>query len=223
MSRCRNRFNFFSGQAPGKWGVTFALLSLLSAGAARAQYKQTPGKVVDGTAKLVQHYEPTQMLRLSFSLTPPHMDEEKQLIEQLHDKKSPLFHQFLTAEQFNARFAPSAADEQAVVDWANANGFTITHRFPNRMVVSVEAPAGVIEKALNVTINNYSFGGAMYFSNDRDPVLPGRLASVVQGVEGLSSFYRGVPASNRGVHTPLPDYTPDQQYRSRSPSMPTPP
>ena len=209
----------FIGQAPAKGRGTVpraAGMSLLAAtlfvnlnsSAALAQALHTPKRVVDGTAQLVEHHDPTQMLRVSFSLTPPHMDEEKKLIEQLHDKKSPLFHKFLTAEQFNARFAPSAADEQAVVDWATANGLTITNRFPNRLVVSGEAPAGVIEKALNVTIGNYRFGGKTYFSNDRDPVLPGRLAAVVQNVEGLNSFERQVPVSKRGVHSVLPDYTP---------------
>jgi len=176
--------------------------------AAFAQVQHTPAKVLDGSAKLVQHYDPTQKLRLAFLLTPPHLAEEKELIEQLHDKKSPLFHQFLTAEQFNARFAPSAADEQAVVAWAQSVGMTVTNRFANRMVVDAEASAGVIEDALKVTISQYSLGGATYFSNDRDPLLPGKLASIVQHVEGLNSFERFLPASKRGVHTPLPDYTP---------------
>jgi xanthomonalisin len=185
-----------------------ALWTLINPGAAHAQSRQTPIRVLDGTAKLVQHYDENQMLRLSFALTPPHLDEERALIEQLHDKKSPLFHQFLTADQFNARFAPSAADEQAVVDWAQSAGLTITYRYPNRLLVDVEAPAGVIEKALNVTINQYSFNGQTYFSNDRDPLLPGALAGVVQSVQGLNSFERMVPTTNFGVAVTRPDYTP---------------
>ena len=184
------------------------LLTFMNAGLAFAQGLQTPPKVLDGTAKLVQHYDPDKMLRLAFALSPPHMADEKQLIEQLHDKTSPLFHQFLTADQFNARFAPAAADEQAVVTWAQSAGFTITHRFANRLVVDVEAPAGVIEKALNVTINTYALNGLTYFSNDRDPVLPPSLAGIVQSVQGLNSFERMTPATKFGVYAPPPDYTP---------------
>src|SRR5579872_5714990 len=77
---------------------------------------QTPQPVLAGTAKLSAHYDSTKMLRLAFALKPPHLEEEQQLIKDLHDKKSPQFHRFLTAEQWNARFAPSVQDEQAVVD-----------------------------------------------------------------------------------------------------------
>jgi hypothetical protein len=53
--------------------------------------RQTPPSVLNGTAKLVEHYNPSQKLRLAFSLKPPHLDEERQLAIELHDKKSPQF------------------------------------------------------------------------------------------------------------------------------------
>jgi hypothetical protein len=170
--------------------------------------RQTPPKVLDGTAILVKHYDSRQMLRLAFVLTPPHMDEERALIEALHDKKSPLFHQFLTAEQFNRRFAPSEEDEEAVVAWAQSQSLTITRRYNNRLVVDVEAPAGVIEKALNVTLNNYQLDAETFFSNDRDPMLPSALGSVVHMIEGLNSLERARPVSNNGTPVTRPDYVP---------------
>ena len=45
------------------------------------------------------------------------------------------------------RFSPSAADEQAVLDWAKSQGLTVTQRFPNRMLVNLEAPVARLEKA----------------------------------------------------------------------------
>ena len=42
-----------------------------------------------------------------------------------------------------------------MVDWAQAQGFTVTHRYPNRLLVDVEAPIPVIETALGVKINSY--------------------------------------------------------------------
>src|SRR5712671_5302822 len=111
----------------------------------------TPHQVFDGSAKLIDHYDATQMLRVVLGLKRPHIDEEEQFLRELQDKKSPNFHKFLTAQQWNARFSPSKQDEQAVVDWATSQGLTITHRYPNRLIVDVEAPAGIIEKAFNVT------------------------------------------------------------------------
>jgi hypothetical protein len=167
--------------------------------------RQTPPSVLNGAAKLVEHYNPNQKLRLAFALKPPHLDEERQLAAELHDKKSPKFHHFLTAEEFNARFAPSAHDEQAVVDWAQSQGLTITHRYPNRLVVDVEAPAGTIEKALSLTLNNYQLGSTKFFSNDREPMLPANLG-VVWAVEGLNSLEQERPMSRRFQAPKLPDY-----------------
>ena len=86
---------------------------LLAAQSGKAPAMQTPKPVVDGTAKQTGHYNPNQMLRLAIALKPPHLEEEQQFIKDLHDKKSPQFHRFLTAEQWNARrdeWMPSAAD-----------------------------------------------------------------------------------------------------------------
>jgi hypothetical protein len=169
---------------------------------------QTPPKVLDGSANLVQHYDPSQMLRLAFALKPPHPQEEQQFIDELHDKKSPLFHQFLSAEEWNARFSPSAEDEQAVASWATSQGLTITQRYPNRLLVDVQAPAGVIEKALNIKLNNYRVGANVFFSNDRDPVIPSSLTNVIESVQGLNSF-ESVRPVNRGMkQVARPDYVP---------------
>src|SRR5271167_787085 len=110
----------------------------------------TPAAVKNGKAQLLGPYDPSQKLRLVFGLQPPHLQEEEEFLRQLQDRESPLFHKYLSAEEWNARFAPSAQDEQAVVGWATSQGFTITQRYANRLLVDVEAPVAVIEQAFQV-------------------------------------------------------------------------
>jgi len=169
---------------------------------------QTPHQVLDGTAQLVEHYNPNQKLRLALALKPPHLDEERQLIKELHDKKSPQFHKFLTADEWNDRFAPSTQDEQAVVDWAESQGLSITHRYPNRLLVDVEASASTIEKAFNIKINRYQIGNESFFSNDRETLLPAHLADVVWSVQGLNSLEHERPVSKKFQPPSRPDYLP---------------
>lgn len=102
----------------------------------------TPQVARDGRAIVMGHYEPTRMLRLAFMLTPPHVDEEQRFLEDIQNKKSPLVHQFLDTEEFTARFDPSAADEQAVVDWATSE--SLTRRYRHRLLVDVEALAHLV-------------------------------------------------------------------------------
>src|SRR5271165_1260535 len=138
--------------------VLFAFLAALPARAQAAEPAvplgdHVPPQLLEGHTTLLGHYNPQQKLRLTLALKPPHLAEEEQFLRDLTDKTSPNFHKFLTPEEWNARFAPSAADEQAVVDWATSHGFTVTNRFNHRLIVDVAAPAGVIEKTLGVTIN----------------------------------------------------------------------
>ena len=169
----------------------------------------TPNVIMNGTAKFVGHYNPNQMLRLVIGLQPPHMAEEEQFLEELQTKGSPQFHHFLTAEEWNARFAPSAQDEQAVVDWATAQGLTPTYRYPNRLLVDVEAPIAMIEKAFNVTINSYQLDATTTsFSNDRDPAIPASLAGIIHSVGGLNNLQVLHPANKAAAEPNFPVYMP---------------
>jgi Pro-kumamolisin, activation domain/Bacterial Ig-like domain (group 3) len=173
----------------------------LPSGPSVALALHTPQKVLDGTALRVGHYNPEQKLRLALAVQPPHMDEEEKFIKELTTKGSPNFHKFLTQEQWNARFAPAAEDEQKVVDWAESQGLTITHRYPNRLLVDVEGPASVIEKAFGVTMNRYKVGDEEDFSNDRDPAIPQSLSGILHAVLGLNSVET---AHRLGSHKAIP-------------------
>ncbi len=170
-----------------------------------------PAAVKNGKAQLIGAYDPSQKLRLVFALQPPHMLEEEEFLRELQDRDSQLFHKYLSAEEWNDRFAPATADEQAVVDWASSQGLTVTQRYPNRLLVDVEAPVAVIEQVFNVSINRYQVGSAAYFSNDRDPSIPARLAGTIHSLLGLNSFEVAHPASHLPV-MPGPDYSPGPAY-----------
>jgi hypothetical protein len=168
----------------------------------------TPKQVATGEAKLVGPYNPSSMLRLAISIKAPKMAEEEKFLKELQDRKSPNFHKYLTPKQWNARFAPSAQDEQAVVDWVNSHGLTVTARYPNRLMVDAEGTVDAIQRAFNININHYEVNGEVEFSNDRDPVIPGNLVGIVQYVDGLNSILRMRPASKALKGIRGPDYSP---------------
>jgi subtilase family serine protease len=158
-----------------------------SAAPANTDRSQTPLQVRNHTAKLVAPMAATQHLRVSIGVKPRDPAAQEQFLAAVQDRRSPLFHKYLTAAQWNARFAPSAADEAAVVGWAHSAGLTVTHRYPNRLLVDVDATAAALQSALHVKLNTYSLGGKSFYANDRDPVLPSALSSVVTSVDGLNN------------------------------------
>jgi len=168
----------------------------------------TPQQVLAGEAQLIGPYTASPKLRLVLALQPPHMAEEQQFLADLQNRKSPLYHQFLTPQEWAARFAPSEQDEQAVVDWASSNGLTISQCYPSRLIVDVEGPVATIEKAVNVSINSYSLNGKSYFSNDRDPEIPASLANILTAVLGLNNIQRMTTSHSDSANAPEQDYFP---------------
>jgi hypothetical protein len=197
-----------------KCSATLALVLLTcSIGVAQSTVRSSPGEppmsVKNGTATLVGHFvNPQQMLRLAIDLQPPHIADEEQFLQEVMNPGSQQFHHFLSPEDWIARFSPTAADEQAVLDWATSQGLAVTHRYPNRLIVDVEAPVSTIEKALQVKINNYLVDGYTYFANDREPVIPENLARIVVSVGGLHNFPVMHPASFHGTIPPGAVYNP---------------
>jgi len=167
----------------------------------------TPLEVQNATATPVGHYS-GPMLRLTLGLQPPHIAEERQFLEDLQNPHKGSFHQFLSAAEWTQRFDPSAADEQAVVDWATANGLTVAQRFPNRLIVDVVGSVATIEKALNVTINSYQLGSNTGFSNDRDPEIPSNLTGILHSIGGLQNLHVAHPMNKNAKEPVFPDFAP---------------
>jgi subtilase family serine protease len=94
------------------------------------------------------------------------------LIAQQGDKRSPEYHHFLTPEQFQSRYAPSAADEQSVDGALRAAGFQ-THVLPQGVLAF--APQSTVEHTFGITLRRHSLarnGGYAQLSASGRPVLP---------------------------------------------------
>jgi hypothetical protein len=194
---------------------TLVLCALAAATTALAQFNARPAPAGEmppalraGRARYSAHLDSKQMLRVTVGLSHPHMEEEDQFIQELGNPKSPNYRKYLPEDEFIARFGPSADDEQAVVEWAQSQGLTVTHRFHNRLLVDLEAPAATIERALKVTLNNYAMDNYSYFSNEKEPTLPLHLIHVVQSIGGLNNFPEMSPSIARGVQPPGAIYNP---------------
>lgn len=198
------------------YGCAFPLYSQPAPQLTPIAAQRTPMPVANGTAKFLARYEPESKLRVTIGIRVPKLAEEEGFLAQLQDPASPNFHKYLTAQQWNDRFAPPAEDEQAVVDWLTSNGFTITKRFAHRLTVNAEAPVSVIEKALQVQINRYQVEGNTEFSNDRDPAIPANLENIVLMVGGLNSIQHVRSANDGNFHKTRPDYSPGPAYHEGS-------
>ncbi|MBK5305333.1 MAG: hypothetical protein JJD92_01450 [Frankiaceae bacterium] len=119
------------------------------------------------------------------------------LVQAVSDPTSPRYREYVSADEFRARFAPSSADIAAVSDWLRRVGLEVGQVPANRMYVPARGPAAVVAKA---------FG-----AHGR---LPADIAGRVIGVRGLADEPVAVP-------DPLPVPVPDQPATPADSTPPT--
>jgi subtilase family serine protease len=144
--------------------------------------------VSNGQAALVGSLPSTQQLNLSIVLPLRNEAALDTLLDQLYDPSSPKYRQFLSVDQFTDQFVPTVEDYQAVVHFAQANGFTVTDDPPNRLIVPIQGTAAQIEKAFNVKMNLYQHPteNRIFFSPDREPSLA--LSVPLGHIAGLDNY-----------------------------------
>src|ERR1700722_12685914 len=94
-------------------------------------------------------------MQLLLQRSPPREQALEQFIDQLHDRTSPNFHQWLTASQFGALYGPAQQDIQTVPDWLQSNGFTVSTVYPSGMLVDFSGTAGQVEQAFDTQMAKF--------------------------------------------------------------------
>jgi hypothetical protein len=129
-----------------------------------------------------------QRLRLAIGLPLRDQAEFDQLLQELYDPSSPKFHQWLTPPELAEKFGATEQDYHAVMDWAKANGLSVTVTHPNRIVLDVEGAVADIEKALqvNLRVYNHPNEARTFYAPDREPSLA--LAVPILSIAGLDNY-----------------------------------
>jgi subtilase family serine protease len=151
--------------------------------------------VASGQALLVGRLPAAHLLKLNIALPLRNEAELDRFLQALYDPQSPLFHQFLTVQEFTQRFGPTEDDYAAVIDFAERSGLTVTGTFPNRMVVNVTGSVANIEKAFGVIMSVYEHPTEQrtFYSPDREPFA--NVSVPLWHVTGLDNFSVPHPVS----------------------------
>ncbi len=140
-------------------------------------------------AQAVAALDSSRTLPLALTLPLRNQAELADLLRGLADPNDARYGQFLTPQQFAARFSPTQADYDRVVAYARSVGLTVVATHPNRTVVDVAAPAGQAERAFGVNLLVYQSrtDGRYFFAPDAEPRVPASLVGTVSGIVGLDN------------------------------------
>ncbi|HLI07634.1 MAG TPA: protease pro-enzyme activation domain-containing protein [Ktedonobacteraceae bacterium] len=128
-----------------------------------------------------------QQLNLSVGLQLRNKQELESLLSNLYDPRSSLYHHFLTPQQFDAEFGPTAGQQQQVMSYLRSEGFNVTHVSSNGLLIDASATVAQVESAFQVSINNYKVGAHTFYANASAPTIPGSLSSLILSIGGLDN------------------------------------
>jgi subtilase family serine protease len=110
------------------------------------------------------------------------------LIVQLHDRKSPNFHHWLTPAEFGEKYGVGQEDLGMIKGWLESHGFTVNVVYPSRLLIDFSGTAGQVQEAFHTEIHQISVNGEKHIANMSDPRIPAALAPAVAGVVSLHDF-----------------------------------
>ncbi|HTS16113.1 MAG TPA: protease pro-enzyme activation domain-containing protein [Verrucomicrobiae bacterium] len=190
--------------------VFLLLVTLVQAAQRQALSGHVPQAVKSFARRPIQRVPGTNVLHLAIGVPLHDPDGARAFLQELYDPTSPVFHQYLTPEQFTEKFGPTEDDYEQVIAFATANGFQVTGADPDRLLLDVRATAADIERAFQVRLFEYQHPGEArtFYAPDVEPSVPSGLKIV--DVSGLSNFARPHPNSHRGgelaaASVPRPD------------------
>ena len=145
---------------------------------------QTPTIVLSGQVTLLGVHAATSPLTINVTLP---LQNQAGLESYIANEASRGI--YLTQEQFDATYGASAAQVQAVTQWAVAHGLQPIFTSGDNTLITLQGSTSAVEGALQVTINDYrQADGTLFYSNDRDATVPAALG--ITAVSGLNSVPR---------------------------------
>lgn len=150
---------------------------------------------------------PLNRMLLLLNSSPAQQAHLDALLASQQDPNSPLFHHWLTPEEFGARFGAVDADLTQVTAWLAAQGFTIDEITAGRRLVAFSGSAAQVAAAFHTPLHIYRVDSTDHLANAEDPQIPMGLAGLVTGIVSLHDFRR---TSEMRALTPLsaePDYS----------------
>jgi subtilase family serine protease len=138
-------------------------------------------------------------MTVEVALAPQNQAGLNSALQAIYTEGSSQYHQFLSAGQFDAQYAPSAAERASVAAYLAGEGLTVAST-GSPFLLSVTGSSAKITAAFHTSLSNYvDPRGIRYFQNSRTLQVPTSIVSDIQGVVGLTNTVR----EHSGIVKPL--------------------
>jgi hypothetical protein len=110
------------------------------------------------------------------------------LLAAQQDPSSPQYHQWLTPDQFAARFGVAQSDIDQVQSWLQREGFSIDSIARSHNMIRFSGTVNQVEQAFSTQMHYYQSGGTRHFAPSGTLSVPAAISPVVAGFRNLNNF-----------------------------------
>ncbi|HEY0702684.1 MAG TPA: Ig-like domain repeat protein [Candidatus Acidoferrales bacterium] len=112
----------------------------------------------------------------------------EQFLRDAHTPGTPSYHQWVTTQQFGARFGADPASLQMVSAWLASHGFAVEKTYADNRFIRFSGNAGQMRSAFGAEIHAYVVNGEMHHANAAALSVPAALAGAIAGLAPLNDF-----------------------------------
>lgn len=128
-------------------------------------------------------------LSVVFKLTPEQLQDREALKDAQLDPASPSYHQWLTPEQYAARFGASADTIARTKAWLASQGLEVGEVSPLGARVNFAGTVAKVQEAFRTEMRQYRVGDKLHYAMSSAPAVPSELADAILAIHNTHDFY----------------------------------
>ncbi len=176
-----------------------ALVASTASGAATPSKAAVAGTAPSWAPSASVVGKPASDATVSFSVVLPlrNAATAEQLATQVSDPKSPFYHRYLSAQQFNARFAPKSESAKSVSAYLKSQGLTVSGVAQGNRWVNASGTVAAVNKAFGTELTTFSHNGHRITAPRHAATVPSTVKPQIAGITGLDTGARATPDHSR--------------------------
>jgi len=146
----------------------------------------TPGFIAKATD--LGAVDPQSQIAVNVWLKLQNQQQLDKLSDSQKQKGNANYHKWITQDQFNSSYGPTAQQVKSVSNSLAAKNLTVLSVAENNLYVKVQGSAADIQKAFHVQLHNYNLNGKSYRANSADPSVDSNTNGQIAAVTGLDDY-----------------------------------
>ncbi|MDR3607705.1 MAG: S53 family serine peptidase [Oligoflexia bacterium] len=126
-----------------------------------------------------------QALPVTIALALNNEDELNQRIAEIYQPGNPNYRRFITSQEFQDRYAPTAQQVADAQSFLVQNGIRVVSTSKSGFLIQAQAPAGALNQAFQTEVHQYAGSSQLKYAPSVDPQMPPGLS--IRAVHGLET------------------------------------